>query len=180
MEFIKKEVKIFVISGKAGTGKNTVMQLIHNHYQEKTCRNLAYANYLKTYAKQISNWDGEEETKPRALLQQLGVELIKTNIDEKMLIRRIIEDIKVYSYFFDIITISDARFKEEIEDIQKTFENVTTIRVNRERDHLTINEKKHKTEVALDDYQNYDFIIDNNSTQEALESKIQSILEEVK
>ena len=52
------------------------------------------------YIKDYFGWDGSEETKPRELLQNLGVELIKTHIDDSMLVRRMVEDIKVYSYFF--------------------------------------------------------------------------------
>ena len=121
MEFINKEPKIYIISGKARSGKDTIASIIKEYYESKSKKviTLAYATYLKEYAKRITNWDGQEETKPRELLQNLGVELIKTYIDENMLINRIKEDIKVYSYFFDIIIITDARFKEEIENIIK-------------------------------------------------------------
>ena len=35
-----------------------------------------------------------EETKPRTLLQQLGTDIIRNNIDNYFFIKRIIEDIK--------------------------------------------------------------------------------------
>ncbi|MEG1146637.1 MAG: hypothetical protein RSE21_04320 [Bacilli bacterium] len=177
MEFINKNPKIFIISGKAGSGKNTVAKIIAE--QKKNTINLAYATPLKEYAKKISSWDGTEETKPRELIQNLGVELIKTKIDNKMLIKRITEDIKVYSYFFECITISDARFPEEIEEIEENFENTTSIRVNRKRDHLTEKEKKHSTETAMNDYNKYDFIIDNNNTLEELKKKVLEVIKNV-
>ena len=44
---------------------------------------------------------------------------IKNNIDDKLLINRILQDIEVFSYFYDIIIISDARLVDEIESIKE-------------------------------------------------------------
>ena len=97
-------------------------------------------------------------------MQQIGVELIKNNIDSRMLIKRIVEDIKVYSYFYDVITISDARFPEEIETIRKNFTNVIVIHIHclENKNNLTGLEKKYATETSLDNYSDYDYNIDNN------------------
>lgn len=179
MEFKIKPYKLYIISGKAQSGKDTIATIIKEYYEQKNLKviTLAYASYLKEYAKKITNWDGKEETKPRELLQNLGVELIKNNIDKNMLINRIKEDIKVYSYFFDIIIITDARFKEEIENIEET---KTVIHVSRNQTNLTEKQKIHKTEISLDEYQNYDYDIKNNGTIEELKIKIIKILEEIK
>ena len=96
MEFVKKNTKIYILSGKSGSGKDTVASMIHNMINDKVIY-LAYASYLKMYAKEVLGWDGKDP-KPRDFLQQLGVELIKNNIDKKMLVRRMIEDIKEYNY----------------------------------------------------------------------------------
>ena len=119
---------------------------------------LSYASYLKMYAKEILGWDGNDP-KPREFLQELGVELIKNQIDDKFLINRIKEDIKVYSYFYDVIVISDARFPDEIESIKDSFDNVTVIHLSERDNKLTDNEKKHATEIGLDNYHNYDYEI---------------------
>lgn len=173
-------MKIFIISGKAGTGKNKVATLLKNIYKEKNKNtiNLAYASYLKEYAKNILNWDGREETKPRAFLQHIGIDIVK-RIDNQMLIRRIVEDIQVYSNFFDVITISDARFPEEIETIKNKFQDVKVIHILGRENNLTEDEKKHITETALDDYEHYDYRIQNNGTVEELEKKLISIVNEV-
>ena len=96
MEFKNKNPQIYILSGKAGNGKNKIASYIADIYQKKDMKtiNLSYASYLKEYAKNILGWNGDEETKPREFLQQIGVELIKTNIDDKMLIRRIIWNLK--------------------------------------------------------------------------------------
>ena len=110
-------------------------------------------------------------------MQQLGVELIKNQIDENMLINRIKEDIKVYEYFFDIIIISDARFKEEIENIKN--KNTVVIKIEGNENKLTDEQKKHITETALDDYKEYDYIIENKSTKKELKKQIQKMMEEI-
>ena len=54
-----------------------------------------------------------------------------------MLINRIKEDIKVYEYFFDVIIISDARFKSEIENIKN--KNTVVIKIEGKENKLTNN-----------------------------------------
>ena len=84
MQYINKNPKIFILSGKAKSGKNYVADIISDYY--KNSIQISYAYYLKQYVKKISNWDGLEETKPRDLLQSIGIDLIK-NIDKELLIR---------------------------------------------------------------------------------------------
>lgn len=156
MQYINKNPKIFILSGKAKSGKNYVADIISDYY--KNSIQISYAYYLKQYVKKISNWDGLEETKPRTLLQSLGIDLIK-KIDKELLIRRVMEDIKVYSYFFDVIIVTDARLKEEI-IIPKNLFDCITIRINGKDNDLTLEQKNHITETDLDNYK-FDYIINN-------------------
>ena len=68
MEFIKKNPKIFIISGKARSGKGEVSKIITNYYTDKKCITISFGHYIKDYVKRISTWDGSEENKPRELL----------------------------------------------------------------------------------------------------------------
>ncbi len=180
MEFENRNPKIFIVSGKASSGKDLVSDIICKNHQDKKCKKLSYAYYLKQYVKNITGWDGSEETKPRDLLQSIGIDLLKNKIDNKFLINRMCEDIKVYSYFYDVIVITDARLLDEIEVIKNTFSNVTTIRVNRNiENNLTSEQKKHITETNLDNYQNFDYIIENNGDYNKLVIDTKRILEEV-
>ena len=173
-------MKIYVISGKARHGKDTIALDLKEIYEAKGLKviNLAYGSYIKEYAKRISNWDGLEETKPRELLQELGTEVIRKKIDKDFFVRRICEDIKVYSYYFDIITISDERFPNELEWPKKMFDNVINIRVIRNGYDSILSEKeqKHLTEVALDEYNNYDYVIYNDGTLEDLKKKVSEVV----
>ena len=124
MQYSNRNPKIFILSGKAKSGKNLIADFIEEYYSDKKCIQLSYAYYLKQYVKKITTWDGNEQNKPRDLLQSLGIDLIK-KIDDKLLIRRVMEDVQVYSYFFDVIIITDARLIEEIETPKSLFNCIT-------------------------------------------------------
>ena len=84
-------MKIFVICGKARHGKDTTALAIKKAYGDKKVINLSYGSYIKEFAKNISDWDGQEETKPRVLLQHLGTEVIRNNIDNNKLLTKYID-----------------------------------------------------------------------------------------
>lgn len=171
MEFKLKDTKIIILSGKAGSGKSSVASIIKKY---KKCIILSYASYIKEIAKNVLSWDGSEENKPRDFLQQFG-DVIK-NINSNLLINRMIEDIKMYSYFYDLIVISDARFINEIENIKTNFKNVYSINIYGRDNNLTSNQKKHITETALDNYDKYDYKLKNDLN---IEKNIINILEEI-
>jgi hypothetical protein len=173
--------KIIILCGKAEVGKNKSASILSNMLKEqgKKAVIIAYASYLKEYAKNILSWDGNEDTKPRSFLQNLGIDIIKNKIDDKFLINRIIEDIKVYSFFYDVIIISDARMVEEITDIKDNFNNVIVVKIVGKENSLTDEQKNHITEIALDNYEDYDFIINNTSDINNLSENLKKIVEEV-
>ena len=173
--------KIYVIAGKARHGKDTTAIAIRKAYKDKKVINLAYANYIKEFAKKISNWDGKEETKPRELLQTLGTDIVRDKIDKDFFVKRLCDDIRVYSYYFDIITISDARFPNEIDIPKNFFENVISIKVvrNHFESPLTLKQQNHATETALDNYNDFDFVLMNDGTIEDLEVKVEQLVKKV-
>ena len=179
MEFIKRNFKLFILSGKAESGKNTVASMIKDYYSDKKTITISFAYYIKDYAKRISNWDGSEETKPRQLLQQLGIELVKNKIDSKLFINRILEDIEVFSYFYDIIIVSDARLTDEINDLKSKYKDAVSIRINRTNyeNNLTKSENSHLTETGLDNYNDFDYMIENDN-YDNLKIKVEEILKE--
>ena len=183
MEFKKRNPKIFVISGKANSGKDTTAEIIDNQIMLKGLKvvNLQISSYIKMYASKISGWDGSEDTKPRTLLQELGTSIIREKIDNEFFIKRLIGDIEVYSYYFDAITISDGRLPEQLDGIYNAFDNVYRINIVRPNydNHLNAKELKHRTEVGLDNYDNYEYKIVNDGSLEDLSNKIRKIVDEV-
>lgn len=183
MELKTEKPKIFIIAGKARHGKDTTAGIIKEYYEKngKKVIILQYSSYIKEYAKKISNWDGSEETKPRELLQVLGTDVIRAKIDGEFFIKRICGDIEVYSFFFDVIIISDSREPLEIDIPKSKFKNVYGIKVERTNfdDGMTDEQRKHYTEVAFDNYEKFDKVLANSGTIEELKEKTIKYLKEV-
>ena len=85
------------------------------------------------------------------------------------------------AFFFDAIIITDARAKIEVDKPKQELSKIIAIHVVRLNfdNGLTEEQKKHFTEVDLDDYSKYDYEIINDSTLEDLREKVFKILEEV-
>lgn len=179
MNFIKRDIKLFIVSGKARSGKGVVSNLIKDYYKDKKSIVISFGHYIKDYAKRVSDWDGSEENKPRDLLQNLGIELIKNKINNKLFINRILEDILVFSYFYDIIIVNDARLIDEVLTLKEKYPNSTSIRVIRNKqNNLTDEQNKHLTEIDLDNYNGFDYVVFNNDLTD-LKEQINIILKEV-
>ena len=86
----------------------------------------------------------------------------------------------MYKKYFDVIIISDARFVEEINCIKEKYLNTKVINITGRTNKLTEIEKNHITETALDNYDLYDFKIENTSSIEELEEKVLKIIEVIK
>lgn len=183
MEFINKNPEIYIFAGKARAGKDTCANYIKEFCEKNNKKYLClqYSGYLKDYAKKITDWDGSDETKPRQLLIDLGTNLIRGKIDRYMFVNRMIEDLRIMSYFFDVIVISDARLTEELDVPREKLANVKVINVIRPNfeNNLTEAQKTSLTEIGLDNYNNYDYKIINDGNLDDLRIKVKSMLEEI-
>lgn len=174
-------MKIYLVAGKSGSGKNEVAQIIKKYYASFGKRVLIteFSKYLKLYAKEVLNWQ-ENEPKPRRFLQDIGVTIRENMEMPLMLINRMMEDLKIYELYFDVVIISDVRLPEEIEEFKKKYSDCTSIYVINQfaASKLTLKEQMHITETALEDYNNFDLTITNDSL-ETLEPKVINYLEGV-
>jgi len=68
------EPTIYIICGKARTGKDTLCDFIMEELkkQNKKCAELKLSKYIKGYAIDFFGWNGSEETKPRDFLNVIG------------------------------------------------------------------------------------------------------------
>lgn len=182
MEIVNRKPKIYLLSGKARHGKDTIAGYLKKFYEndgKKVILSRA-GKYIKFYAMEMTGWDGSEDTKPRQLLQELGTEVIRKELNKaEMLIERQLDDMEIYSYFYDAIIVPDIRLPREIESVKEKFDNVVTIKVNRINfeSNLTGNEQKHLTETAMDSYDDYDYVV-TNDTLDKLEKDIYNIYKE--
>ena len=174
-------MQVILIGGKARSGKDTLADFLTENLEKqgkKVCK-IQVCQYIKYYAMKYFGWNGEEETKPRDLLIELGTEIIRKKIDPDFHIDRLIQDIKVLSYFYDTFVVSDIRFPVEIEKPKKEFDNVTTIKMIRNSDELNDAQKSHVTETGLDSFNSFDYVIENEGSLEELKEKAMKIVKEI-
>ena len=176
-------MKIYVIGGKAKTGKTTFGNFLREElkdYGYKPCV-MHITAPLYEYARNYFEWDGNENTKPREFLQKMGIEIIQNKLGKTdFLLNRLEEDIEILSEFFDAFIITDARLVHEFEALKEKYEDVVTIKLERENynDYLTDEEREHRTEVELDKYENYDYIIENKVVDDLKTSAIEIVRNE--
>lgn len=168
MEIKNRNPKIYLLSGKARHGKDTAASFLKKFYEENGKKVIfsRAGKYIRFYAMEMTDWDGSEETKPRELLQTLGTEVIREKLGKsEMFIERQLDDIEIYSYFYDAIIVPDIRLPREIDSVREKFSDVVTIKINRINfeTELTGSEQKHKTETAMDNYDNFDYVVTNDT-----------------
>lgn len=184
MNYINRNPLIICICGKAGSGKSTVGDYFFNLFNEYGSKVIVspYTKYLKKYISDITGNIVDNNYKPRDLLQNLSNELIKNIMHDKdFFVRREIEDINFYSYFFDVIIIDDVRFPREIEILKEKFSNVISVGIYRNNydNNLTSKQKNDITETSLDNYNKYDYIINNDNINE-LKNRVKDIVLDIK
>ena len=165
MNIENKKPKIYLICGRARHGKDTIA-----------------GKYIKFYAMEMTDWDGSEESKPRKLLQELGTDVIRNKLNKaEMFIERQLDDIEIYSYFYDAIIVPDIRLPREIDSVREKFDNVVVIKVERINFETSLDSKEqaHVTEIAMDNYNDVDYIV-TNDTLDKLEKDIYDIYKETR
>ncbi len=173
-------MKIFVIGGKSGSGKNEVAKMIKQFYtyKLKKCVITDFSKYIKLFAKELTDWDGVSQNKPREFLQSFGSTV--RAYDNRFLTKRMIEDIALYEKLVDVVVISDARMPIEFDDMKDNFDDVVSILVINQfaPSKLTIKEQSDITERALETYDGFDYIIANDNLDKT-HDKVFKLLEEI-
>ena len=181
--------KFIMISGKAGSGKDTVADILKSKYGFRDYR---YADSLKDIL-YYAGWDGKKDLRGRKLLQDVGKAFRKWDVNfwVDKLLNKIIEDIaQGYTRF----TIADVRHENElyyfIEQIQKIKPKSKFIHIRiigrtdviepREMDEETLNDI---SETGVDhitpDYYIYNTIKDNYKyLEEQLDTLIKNVFGE--
>ena len=112
-------------------------------------------------------------------MQNLGDEMRKNDPD--FLVSNMIKDITIYQKHVENLVISDVRMPNEIDMIKNAFDNVYAIYVVNQfsESKLTLKQQAHITENALEDYNDFDYVIANDELDK-LREKVFKILDEVK
>ena len=176
-------MKIFVIGGRAKSGKNTFGEMLREELKDYGYRPcvMHITEPLYSYARTYFDWNGNEEDKPREFLQKMGIEIIRDKLGKKdFLLNRLYEDIEILSNFFDAFIITDARMIHEFESLKEKYDDVVTIKLERKEydNQLTEEEAEHVTEKEVDVYDDYDYIIQNRSLEDLKASALELIRNE--
>ena len=177
--------KLILISGKAENGKTLTANILQDNLESLGYKVVItrYAYYLKDLAVRYCGWDGKKDNNGRELLQQLGTDIIRQKLNKPMFhVGRICEDIEICQDYVDYVIIDDTRFPNEVYFPKAMFgDKVMTIRISRLNEDLTPFEsslteeqKKHISEVALDNF-NFDQTIAAPTIQ-SLEKNIKEII----
>ena len=153
--------KIVTISGKARHGKDTFASYMADHIYEEyglKAQIIHYADAVKEKAREIG-WDGEKDRNGRALLQFVGTEWGRQQIDKDIWIMKAEQKIHDNT---DIVIFPDTRFINEITYWIMSGYRVTPIQVVRldeegnEWDNgMEDKLKQHSSENSVDNYPFY-------------------------
>ena len=176
-------MKIFLLAGKAGSGKDLLgnyMKEKYNQLGEKACI-LHITTPLYEYARNYFSWNGDMREKPREFLQEMGVEMIqKTLHKDTFLIDRLCEDIDILKHYFSVVIITDGRLIKEFNLLRKRFPSLKIIYVKRENydNQLSPKEKEHVTEQEVEKYNHYDYVVENTTREHLYQEGLKIIEKE--
>ena len=199
---------IISVSGKIGSGKDTVAKIIQELTPYHNWEVKKFAGKLKVIATILTGipiekfedqefkhtilgpeWDYYHNTEKtqivdgvaqnskelrymtvRDLLQKLGTEAMRMGLHEDTWVNALMSD---YNAEESNWIITDTRFPNEM----KAVESRKGIKIKVIRDSGNTIGTTHPSETALNDYSNWDYIIDNTGSIEDLQKKVKEILD---
>jgi len=172
MKQVKKQVGkrgqvVFVINGKAGTGKDTLINFAMQYF---TVRNISSVLMVKDLCMQ-AGWDGVYDVRGRQLLVDIKEALVK--YDDLPLKFLLAEHAKFRAVEQDVMFVH-IREAKEIAKFKKAVPEAKTLLIKRGEDDGCLD-----TSEAQIDYK-YDFVIDNNVVLEKSGGELVRIIEELR
>jgi hypothetical protein len=182
---------IISISGKIGSGKDTIAEIIKEKMPEAGWEVKKFAGKLKEVATLLtsipvtqfedqsfkqtllpSQWNDANNNPMtvRDLLQRLGTEAMRLGLHKNVWVNALFSDYQTESNWI----VTDTRFPNEIDACV----NRGAITILVQRDSGNQIGTTHTSETALDQYDQWDYIIDNTGSVENLSRKVGEILRE--
>lgn len=175
-------MSIIGISGKKRSGKDSFFNIV-NDIHPGMYKNVKYADKLKEICSTLTGlplnyfYDGNlYDTKldlwdmdVRKFMQILGTEVFRDSFDPDVWVKALESNL----HSDDNYIITDVRFINEANWVK---ENGILIRINRPG---LNNSDSHRSEVELDNFNDFDYVIDNDGTYEEYVEKISNILKKI-
>lgn len=172
--------KLLLISGKARAGKDTTALQLKKAFDSIGHKSTIFhiADYLKFVAAKYYSWSGKKDETGRTLLQTISE--TAREYDPNFLVNVALSTIRLISCDYDTIIIPDIRYRNEIQVLNNAYE-CRTFRIERPNydNGLTAAQASHISEIDLDDYIDWNYIITNDQSIEHLYEVATPIVEEI-
>lgn len=180
-------MKVILISGKAGHGKDTLATLMRKYLEanNKKVLTIHFGDPVKWLARDFLGWDGDKTTvEGRNILQTLGTNIMRTAYPTYWaeIIAKFISAVNMWDY----VLIPDWRFENEFETVYQYNELVTTVRIERynqdgtfyRNPNMTMYQLLHVSECQLDKFP-FEWIVENRGTTNDLKDSVEVMLEHI-
>ena len=191
------------VSGKIGSGKNTAAnlfakhaslldskQIVHKYFAFKLKQIVEILTGIKMSQSFVDNYFSNGITDFTTddkniyidsfqltigqLLQQIGTETFRDHFRKTVWVDSLFNDYDQFEKRNSIWIITDCRFTNEAEKIKEL--GGALIRINRPQiENSTTRDTQHPSEIALDHYKGFDYIIENDGDMDSLEEKVKLI-----
>jgi len=174
--------QVFLISGKAQHGKDSTAKFLKEKLNGKTLI-LHFADYLKLIAKSYLGWSGEKDAEGRTLLQWLGTDRVRIELNRPLFwVESVCDAIEITSNKYDFFCVPDCRFPNEVYYPKARFPGLATsiniIRNNFDNG-LSKKQKNHLSETSLDNF-NFDYVIESENGLDKLEVEVDKFLKNMR
>ena len=189
---------VILVSGKARSGKNQFAEYLKENLEERNlvvatdlfargvkdgCREdfselVKYLNEHTNIKTQDYNWYENKTELTRILLQIYGTNIFRNRVDGDWWVKKQIE--RILRMDANVCIITDARFPNEIDLVKEKLGKLCTvfsIRINRHYQETGI--PNHASEVALDNYLDFDYIYDNDGSLEQLNEFASIVVDDI-
>lgn len=154
------------ISGKAGTGKDTAFKIISKHVDKPTVRR-AFADPVKEYAEKYFSTVVDvykKDRTTRAILQGIG-HMVRERIDGDYWINQTLSHLPKDA----IVVVTDVRYLNEALAVKKCGGLLLRLNGNTRLSGATA---YHPSETQLDDFNQFDHIINNVGSLDDFEKEL--------
>lgn len=167
-------MKVIVISGSAGAGKDTLAGILRDQLEALDQRVLIthYADLLKFMCKNYFGWDGKKDQYGRGLIQYVGTDIVRKQ-NRNYWVDYIIGVLRLFDGEWDHVIIPDCRFPNEISRLKDAGFDTIHIKIVRPGfdNGMTEEQKNHESETALDGVEP-DYLIWNVGCLDALRESV--------